>query len=71
MPSCPECSGEMKWNPPFYNCTICGLAMRKFELARAKEALRMKSRKYSKVDEDETEKDRRRKDYMRWYNKEE
>ncbi|MFW9994649.1 MAG: hypothetical protein ACFFD4_21580 [Candidatus Odinarchaeota archaeon] len=69
MPSCPECSGEMKWHAPFYVCNICGVSYRKHELARAKENIRLKSKKYQREDEEISDKERRRKAYISWYSR--
>jgi tRNA(Ile2) C34 agmatinyltransferase TiaS len=63
MPYCPECGGEMQYmlGTKHYVCKSCGLSVTQQELAE----LREKNR--PEVDSGETEQQKRRKEYLKWW----
>ncbi len=67
LATCPECGGISKWNPPFYVCSVCGLALRRQEYERLvdkqKEALWEAQQQSEEMDK----KRKRNKDYLDWY----
>ncbi|MFX1511275.1 MAG: hypothetical protein ACFFCQ_01665 [Promethearchaeota archaeon] len=65
-PRCPDCSGKMNWQSPFYACTICGLSLRRHELERAQDKLRDEIWD-ARYGEKEDEKSQRKKEYLDWY----
>ena len=68
LTSCPECGGKAKWEPPFYVCSVCGLALRRQEYQRLvdkqKETLRE-----AQVEQSESYDKKRKKnrEYLDWY----
>ena len=68
LASCPECGGKAKWEPPFYVCGVCGLALRRQEYQRLvdkqKEALFQAQVEQS---ESHDKKRKRNRDYLDWY----
>ncbi|TFG20999.1 MAG: hypothetical protein EU530_01530 [Promethearchaeota archaeon] len=62
MPTCPECTGSMEYNPKIrkYVCQACGLALNKNEIEDEWE-----NRHYRESDEDKRE--RERQEYKDWY----
>ena len=67
MPSCPECSGLMKFNrnTKQYHCMRCGLVLSRREIDDAHEKRRDLIEE-QKEDRSESRK-RRHKDYLNWY----
>jgi hypothetical protein len=63
MPYCPECGGEMQYmlGTKHNVCKSCGLSVTQQEL----DELREKNR--PKVDSGETEQQKRRKEYLKWW----
>jgi len=63
MPYCPECGGEMQYMiaTKHYVCKSCGLSVTQQELVELKEKNR------SNVDTGESEQEKRRKDYLKWW----
>jgi hypothetical protein len=63
MPYCPECGGEMQYmlGTKHNVCKSCGLSLTQQELAE----LREKNR--PEVDSGETEQQKRRKEYLKWW----
>jgi transcription initiation factor TFIIIB Brf1 subunit/transcription initiation factor TFIIB len=63
MTYCPECGGEMQYMiaTKHYVCKSCGLSVTQQELVE----LREKNR--PDIDSDESEQDKRRKDYLKWW----
>jgi tRNA(Ile2) C34 agmatinyltransferase TiaS len=63
MPYCPECGGEMQYqiNTKHYVCKSCGLSVTQQELME----LRDKFRPNEETAEEEKEK--RRKEYLKWW----
>ncbi|MEM1543872.1 MAG: hypothetical protein QXH97_04865 [Candidatus Bathyarchaeia archaeon] len=63
MPYCPECGGEMLYisRTKYYVCRSCGLSLTYQELID----IRSESREHYNADEDE--KERMRKEYLRWW----
>ncbi len=68
LATCPECGGISKWNPPFYVCSVCGLALRRQEYERMvdkqKEALWEAQEEQS---EGTDKKRKRNREYLDWY----
>lgn len=68
LATCPECGGKAKWEPPFYVCSVCGLALRRHEyermLDKQKEALWE-----AQIDQTEglDKKRKRNREYLDWY----
>jgi tRNA(Ile2) C34 agmatinyltransferase TiaS len=62
MPYCPECGGEMQYQiaTKHYICKSCGLSVTQQELMELRDKLRPK-------DEMEDEKEKRRKEYLKWW----
>lgn len=69
MARCPECSGEAKWQSPFYVCTVCGLALRRREYERMHHRQKTALWEAQQDDqEDEHEKKRKKhKEYEDWF----
>ncbi|MHA1860874.1 MAG: hypothetical protein ACTSVM_01060 [Candidatus Ranarchaeia archaeon] len=67
MPSCPECAGNMKFDPSVrcYVCQRCGLALTRDELDKAREKFRGQL-----YDRSIDEADRRKREYLDWWLKE-
>jgi tRNA(Ile2) C34 agmatinyltransferase TiaS len=63
MPYCPECGGEMQYMIATKHsvCKSCGLSVTQQEL----EELREKNR--PKLESEESEQERRRKEYLKWW----
>jgi tRNA(Ile2) C34 agmatinyltransferase TiaS len=63
MAYCPECGGEMQYmiGTKHYVCKSCGLSVTQQEL----DELREKNR--PNFDSDETEQEKRRKEYLKWW----
>lgn len=63
--SCPDCLAEMKWRPPFYVCTVCGLSLRRHELERTRDKQKddLWDERYGEKDE----KTKRQKEMLDWY----
>ena len=63
MPYCPECGGEMQYqiSTKHYVCKSCGLSVTQQELMELRDKL-----KPSEETADE-EKERRRKEYLKWW----
>jgi len=63
MTYCPECGGEMQYviSTKHYVCKSCGLSVTQQELVE----LREKNR--PDADSDETEQEKRKKDYLKWW----
>ncbi|MGQ9538909.1 MAG: hypothetical protein ACUVTE_04915 [Candidatus Bathycorpusculaceae bacterium] len=63
MPYCPECGGEMRYiiATKYFVCQSCGLSVTQQELIELRERLKVP------VETDEEEKDRRRKEYLKWW----
>lgn len=63
MPYCPECGGEMKYDPPVrrYSCKSCGLSLSSQELMELRDRLRPER------DAEDNERQKRRKDYLDWW----
>ncbi len=61
MKACPECAGELKFDPARkqYVCTSCGLSLNHQDMDDIREKTVMS-------DPDE-ERERRRKDYLKWW----
>ncbi|MFX1515843.1 MAG: hypothetical protein ACFFC6_05995 [Promethearchaeota archaeon] len=69
LATCPECGGISKWNPPFYVCSVCGLALRRQEYERMvqqqKEALL--EAQYEEGLGEQDKKRKRNREYLDWY----
>ena len=65
VPMCPECKGEMKNRPPDYVCTVCGLAVNRFQIDRARARAKQEEEKNIVLTEEEKreEKKKRQRDY--------
>jgi transcription initiation factor TFIIIB Brf1 subunit/transcription initiation factor TFIIB len=63
MTYCPECGGEMQYemSTKHYVCKSCGLSVTQQELVE----LREKNR--PDVDSDESEQEKRKKEYLKWW----
>ncbi|MEM3550791.1 MAG: hypothetical protein QXN87_02580 [Candidatus Bathyarchaeia archaeon] len=63
MPYCPECGGEMLYMTAtkHFVCQSCGLSVTQQELIELKEKLR------PPFETGEEEKERRRKEYLKWW----
>jgi transposase-like protein len=63
MPYCPECGGEMGYDPLVkrYNCKSCGLSLTYQELIELRDKLR------DLPENKEEMKKRRRKEYLNWW----
>ncbi|HDD69825.1 hypothetical protein CW707_05425 [Candidatus Bathyarchaeota archaeon] len=62
MPYCPECGGEMQYiiATKHYVCKSCGLSVTRQELMELREKLRPSI-------EVEDEREKRRKEYLKWW----
>ena len=67
MARCPECAGNMKYNPDNRRvCSSCGLSLTRFEL----DQFWHKIRNERGLESDEVQKAKnRRKDWLDWYSK--
>lgn len=68
LASCPECGGIAKWEPPFYVCSVCGLALRRQEYQRLVD--KQKTALYEAQIEQTESQDKKRKrnrEYLDWY----
>lgn len=67
LATCPECGGKSKWTPPFYVCSVCGLALRRQEYERMvykqKETLWEAQQQIEDIDK----KRKKNRDYLDWY----
>ncbi|MEM2500521.1 MAG: hypothetical protein QXG31_02105 [Candidatus Bathyarchaeia archaeon] len=65
MPYCPECGGEMLYmsRTKQYVCRSCGLSLTHQELIEIRE----KSRERFEASMDEDEREKMRKEYLRWW----
>ncbi|MHA2244940.1 MAG: hypothetical protein ACXADY_08210 [Candidatus Hodarchaeales archaeon] len=66
LATCPECGGKSKWNPPFYVCSVCGLALRRAEYERM--VYKQKETLWEAQREEDIDKKRKKnRDYLDWY----
>jgi tRNA(Ile2) C34 agmatinyltransferase TiaS len=63
MPYCPECGGEMKYDPSLrrYVCKSCGLSLTSQEIMELRDKLRPENRG------EEDRRVKRRKEYLDWW----
>jgi tRNA(Ile2) C34 agmatinyltransferase TiaS len=63
MPYCPECGGEMKYDPSLrrYVCKSCGLSLTSQEIMELRDKLRPENR------DEEDRRVKRRKEYLDWW----
>ena len=63
MPYCPECGGEMRYDPAMkrYICKSCGLSLTYQELMEARD------RQMDRPESDEERRKKRKKDYLDWW----
>ena len=63
MRYCPECGGEMDYDPKFrcYICKDCGLSLSTQELMELKDELR------PQTEREEDKKKKKRRDYLSWW----
>ncbi|HLN44156.1 MAG: hypothetical protein ACM3WQ_03965 [Chloroflexota bacterium] len=63
MPYCPECGGDMQYQiaTKHYVCRSCGLSVTQQELMELRDKLR------SNEETAEDEKEKRRKEYLKWW----
>ena len=63
MPYCPECGGEMRYDPTLkrYICKSCGLSVTYEELMEIRDRIK------EIPESDEEKRKKRRKDYLDWW----
>ncbi len=68
LATCPECGGISKWNPPFYVCSVCGLALRRQEYERMVDKQKEALWEAQEEQNEGTDKKRKRnREYLDWY----